>query len=417
KYPGLIVIDEEHDPSFKQQEGFHYNARDLAVLRGQLESVPVVLGSATPSLESIANARQGRYQRLELTRRPASFQQESYDFIDTSQLPVTDGISDALRQRIADTLNAGEQALLFINRRGYAPALLCNSCGWIAECRRCDARLTYHLRAPGLYCHHCGSHERPFDVCGQCESKSLVLVGTGTQRVEQRLAGIFAGSRILRIDRDSARKAQALEKMFREVAQGDPAILVGTQLLAKGHHFPNVTLVALLDIDGAFYTSDFRALERLGQTILQVGGRAGRESKPGRVAIQTRFAAHPLLKLLIEQGYSSFADQLLDERRKTGLPPYSYHALIRASSIAPQAAIAFLEDLAGADPSGKAQVLGPVPALMEKKAGRHRQLLLLSAKKRSHLHDILMLKVGRAEGSKLARKVRWTIDVDPYDLF
>lgn len=417
RYPGLIVIDEEHDTSFKQQEGFRYNARDLAVLRGSMESVPVILGSATPSLESLANAQQGRYQRLELTHRPASFQQENYQIMDTSHLPMKDGLSQALKQRIAATLDAGNQALLFINRRGYAPVLHCNSCGWIAGCRRCDARLTYHTSSEGLYCHHCGIKERRFNQCQECESSDLSPLGVGTQRVEEHLAQAFAGRRILRIDRDSTRKSGALNKMFQEVAEGGPAILVGTQLLAKGHHFPGVTLVALLDLDGAFYTADFRALERMGQLVLQVGGRAGRESRPGQVVIQTKFATHPLLKLLLGQGYSRFADEVLKERQQTGLPPYAFHALIRASSQDRQAAAQFLEALATADPSGRTQVLGPVPALMERKAGRHRLLLLLSAQKRSHLHGLLMQKVSQAEASKLSRKVRWAVDVDPYDIF
>lgn len=419
--PGIIIVDEEHDASFKQQEGFHYNARDLAVMRGQMEALPVILGSATPSLESLANARRGRYARRQLSSRPRHFQTEKYEVINTAQLPVTDGVSEPLRQRLATTLGAEEQALLFINRRGYAPVLLCGACGWIASCRQCDARLTYHASSQagraGLYCHHCGSQEKRAGACHQCGSQELHLVGAGTQRVEARLHALFGDARILRIDRDTTRKAGALASVFAEVAAGGPALLVGTQMLAKGHHFPNVTLVALLDIDPAFHTSDFRALERLGQTILQVGGRAGREGKPGRVLVQTGFAQHPLLRLLLNEGYGRFADALLEERQRHELPPYCFHALLRASSAEPQTATDFLLQLAEAPSPGPARLLGPMPALMERKAGRYRQLLLLRAEKRADLHQLLAAKIRQAEGLKLGRKVRWSVDVDPYDLY
>ena len=419
--PGLIIVDEEHDGSFKQQEGFHYNARDLAVLRGQLESMPVILGSATPSLESLANAQRGRYGQGQLSRRPASLQRERYEIINTAQLPVTDGLSHPLREAIAATIAAGNQALLFINRRGYAPALLCTACGWVASCRHCDARLTYHARGPAeqarLYCHHCGSAERRLDACHACQSGALKLVGAGTQRVEQRLRALFGEAPVLRIDRDSTRRAGALAEAFAEVGKGGPAILVGTQMLAKGHHFPRVTLVALLDIDPAFYTADFRALERLGQTILQVGGRAGRADQPGKVLVQTGLAQHPLLRLLLEEGYAPFAEALLAERRAQGLPPYSFDALIRASSPEAEGAVKFLLEVAGEPGTGPAKALGPVPALMERKAGRYRQHLLLRAPSRAALHQLLAEKVRVAEAIKAPRSLRWSVDVDPYDLF
>lgn len=415
---GAIIVDEEHDTSYKQQDGFRYSARDLAVLRAQFEQVPVILGSATPSLESLHNVETGKYRLLSLTHRPPGAAAESYQLLDTRHLEHHDGFTRALKHGIEAELARGQQVLVFINRRGFAPVLVCNSCQWIAHCRRCDARLTYHLNINTLVCHHCGTMNHNIISCHNCGSSQVSAVGMGTQRIEQTLKQLFPGYPVLRIDRDSTRRKGNLEAFLDEVNRGEPAILVGTQLLAKGHHFPKVTLVALLDVDAGFYSSDFRATERLGQLILQVGGRSGRADNPGRVIIQTDFAEHPLLKDLIGKGYSAFAQDILAERSELALPPYSFCALIKAEAHDASAAREFLEDLvksARVHPS--TNLLGPIPALMEKKAGRFRQILMLTADTRAPLHRNLELLVEHAEAMPAARKVRWSVDVDPTDLF
>lgn len=416
--PGAIIVDEEHDTSYKQSDGFRYSARDLAVLRGQFEHIPVILGSATPSLESLQNADAGKYTMLRLDSRPPGASTETYELIDTKHLQQTDGFTRILQQHIRKTLDRGEQVLVFLNRRGFAPVMMCNDCNWIAHCKRCDARLTYHLSAQTLICHHCGAISHNLISCQSCQGKNLAAIGMGTQRVEQTLEKMFPDFPVIRIDRDTTRKKGAMESFVTEIGKGKPAILVGTQLLAKGHHFPNVTLVALLEVDSGFYSSDFRALERMGQLVLQVGGRAGRAEKPGRVLIQTAFADHPYLKLLIKGDYASFASALLEERKASQLPPYSFHALIRAEAHDPAAAKAFLELVAaGAQELPLVSLLGPVPALMEKRAGRFRQLLILTAPKRSLVHDALRQRISAAEKLPEARGVRWSVDVDPVDLF
>lgn len=418
KNPGVIVVDEEHDSSFKQTDGFRYSARDLAVLRGQYENLPVILGSATPSLESLHNAEQEKYRLLNLKHRPPGASIETYDLIDTTRFPLDEGFSPPLIEEIAERLARDEQVLVFINRRGYAPVLLCTECQAVAGCSRCDAKLTYHLDLDRLVCHHCGSSDREVSRCRSCGGHLVSAIGLGTQRVEQSLRQKFPDTPVIRIDRDSTRKKGAMQDYVDQISKGHAAVLVGTQLLAKGHHFPNVTLVALLDVDSGFYSSDFRALEKLGQLIVQVGGRAGRAEKPGKVLLQTQFAGHPLLLSLIDNGYESFARSLLNERRELDLPPYSFHALIRAESADRHSARSFLENVAAhpsSDPS--VDVLGPIPALMEKKAGRYRQLLLLTSKMRRNLHTELEQRVALAENHQLARKVRWAVDVDPIDLF
>ncbi len=415
--PGLIIVDEEHDASFKQSEGFHYSARDLAVMRGSREKVPVVLGSATPSLESFHNAEVEKYHLVKLAERPAGVLPEKYRLVDTGQVPLEDGLSKPLTSAIQATLDKGQQVLVFINRRGFAPVLFCNTCGWIARCHRCDAKLTYHLGYSKLICHHCGSEERNHLVCQSCKSKDLAALGQGTQRIEQVLANTFRHHPILRIDRDSTRRKGSLDSILDTVATGEPAILVGTQLLAKGHHFPSVTLVAILDIDAGFYSADFRSIERTGQMVLQVGGRSGRAQFPGEVMIQTAFAGHPLLQALIREGYDVFAQSLMQERRDAHLPPYRFHALIRASSQDRDTARIFLEEVSAYNNSDRVELLGPVPALMEKRAGRFRQLLLFSSDSRSQLLHLLKEKVGIASALPRASKVRWSVDVDPYDLF
>lgn len=415
---GAIIVDEEHDASYKQQDGFRYSARDLAVLRGQFEQVPVVLGSATPSLESLHNCEQGKYHHLRLTTRPPGINPETYELLDTRHLEKTDGFTRRLKARIRETLEAGNQALVFLNRRGYAPVLICNDCGWIANCRRCDARLTYHLASRSLVCHHCGNTSHNIISCQSCQSQQVAAVGIGTERVEQTLQQLFPEFPVIRIDRDSTRRKGAMAKMIERIREGEPAILVGTQLLAKGHHFPAVTLVAILDIDSGFYSTDFRATERAGQLIVQVGGRAGRADRPGRVLVQTEFATNRLLKDLVNEGYAAFASDLLAERRSAELPPYTFQALLRAEAKDSRTARTFLEHIARkSSPPDSVALLGPLPALMEKRAGRYRQLLVVMSDRRQQLHRELDRLVHAASNATDAKKVRWALDVDPVDLF
>ena len=415
-HPGVIIVDEEHDASYKQQDGFRYSARDLAVLRGQLEQVTVLLGSATPSLESLHNAETGKYQLLELAERPPGITAETYELIDTRHLEVKHGFSRGLKARIEARLTRGEQVLVFINRRGFAPVMMCNDCRWIAHCRRCDAKLTYHLNSNTLVCHHCGSLSHNIISCQSCGGRHVSAIGVGTQRVEQTLSNLFPDFPVYRVDRDSTRRKGSMEDFLRDIDKGEAAILVGTQLLAKGHHFPNVTLVAILDVDSGFYSTDFRAVEKLGQMLLQVGGRAGRADKPGTVLIQTAFANHPLLQQLINRGYREFAVRLLKERRETALPPYTFQAIVRAEANQASVAGGFLTLLAKkAAVPGPAELLGPIPAMMEKRAGRYRQMLIITAPRRALVHQVLSDLASIAESLPEAKKVRWSLDVDPVE--
>lgn len=415
---GLIVVDEEHDASFKQQDGFRYNARDLAVVRGQLLSIPVILGSATPSIESWHNAETGKYARAILDKRPGRSSLAQYKVIDIRARPLTEGCSGELLEAVGSHLAAGNQVLVFLNRRGFAPVLLCRQCGHIAECNRCDARLTLHARLGLLICHHCSGQTRVYRQCPDCGGENLVPLGEGTQRIEAALAGLFPDYPVLRLDRDSTRRKQAMSEFMAQVVSGEPSILVGTQLLAKGHHFPDVTLVAIVNMDGGFYSADYKAMERMAQLTLQVGGRAGRAQKPGLVAIQTHFPDQEIFRTLIDDGYGTFADKLLAERKHHGLPPYYFQALLRADAGTRELPFEFLESITGqvtARPS--VSILGPVPSAMERRAGRFRAQLLLTGRHRQTLHTAVEDCIHAAEQSSLGRKVRWSVDVDPVDLF
>ena len=417
--PGLIVLDEEHDASFKQQDGFRYHARDLAVWRAQHLGIPVVLGSATPSLESLHNAARGRYVRLELQRRAAGAQPPRLGVLDLRKQPMTGGLSGALINTMRRHLEAGHQVLLFLNRRGFAPTLTCHECGWVAECARCDANLTYHKSGEKLRCHHCGAECSMPRQCGKCHSEALIVVGHGTERVEQTLSSRFPEYHIARIDRDSTRRKGELERVLSEAQHGHSRILIGTQMLAKGHHFPRVTLVGILNVDGALYSADFRTGERLAQLVIQVAGRAGRAEQPGEVVLQTHHPDHPLLRILIDQGYRAFAEFALAERRATQLPPYAHLALLRAEAGPAETPLAWLESarVAGAPLPAGIELWGPVPAPMEKRAGRYRAQLLVHALARSTLHAFLDEWMPKLAALPAARKVRWSVDVDPLEMF
>lgn len=418
--PGLFVVDEEHDASFKQQEGFRYSARDLAVVRAQRAQVPVVLGSATPSLESLYNCAQGRYTPLSLPERAGSARHPEVRLLDIRTRPLTEGLSDLMLDAVRRHLGADGQVLLFLNRRGYAPTFLCHDCGSTEQCHRCDARMTLHGRHR-LVCHHCGA-ERPAPArCSQCGSTALGAVGQGTERIEQALAALFPDAGVARVDRDSTRRKGSMERLLADVWHGRRRLLVGTQMLAKGHDFPNVTLVGVLDADQGLFSADFRASERMAQLITQVAGRAGRAERPGEVLIQTHQPDHPLLRHLVREGYGSFAQAALEERKLAGLPPYAALALLRAEAPGEGAPVAFLEAVRetlsrhlGAWPD--TSILGPAPAPMERRAGRYRAHLLLQSSQRAPLQRLLAAALPEINGLKQARRVRWSVDVDPVNL-
>ncbi|MDN7125863.1 primosomal protein N' [Pseudidiomarina sp. 1APR75-33.1] len=413
---GMIVVDEEHDSSLKQQEGFRYHARDLAVVRGHKERVPVILGSATPSLESINNVSQKRYAHLQLTQRAGQARPTRHMVVDIKQMPLKAGLSVPLIERMREELERGQQVLVFINRRGFAPALLCHECGWLAQCRRCDAYYTVHQRQQQLQCHHCGDQLRIPAQCHDCGSTQLVGRGVGTEQLEQTLTELFPDYPVLRIDRDSTRRKGSLQKHLADATENKFPLLVGTQMIAKGHHFPHVTLVAMLDIDGALYSSDFRAAERLGQLITQVAGRAGRASAPGTVVLQTHHPEHDLLQDLIHNGYAAFARSLLRERELTQLPPFGQLALFRAEAHEAQHAQAALQAIADQLPRHpQLMVLGPMPAVMERRAGRYRYQLLLQCQQRGLRQQILQHSLPQLQQLPELRRVRWSLDVDPQD--
>ncbi|MFN3918740.1 MAG: primosomal protein N', partial [Methylohalobius sp.] len=414
--PGLIVVDEEHDPSFKQQEGFRFSARDVAVARARQLGIPIVLGSATPALESLYNAQEGRYHHLHLPQRAGGARAPALKLVDIRGSNLQAGLAQPVLAAIENALARREQALLFLNRRGFAPVLICHECGWVANCARCDARLCLHRRDRCLRCHHCG-HTRPLPAyCPSCSAQDLRPLGQGTERLETELSTLFQGVRIARIDRDATRRKGSLDKLIKAIHAKEVDVLLGTQMLAKGHHFPNVTLAVIVDADAGLYSTDFRAPERMAQLIMQVAGRAGRSEKPGQVLIQTRHPDHPLLTALLEGGYPAFARQALAERRQAGLPPYSYQALLRAEAHQPQLPERFLDQAAAltrAMADATVQVLGPAPAPMPRRAGRHRAQLLLQATKRAPLHCLLDRLLPSLKGLPVSRKVRWSLDVDP----
>ncbi len=414
--PGLVIVDEEHDTSYKQQEGFRYSARDLAVLRARLHGIPLLLGSATPSLESLHNVDRGRYERLELPARPGAATLPAMELLDMRREPVDGGLSGTLVNAMREHLADGRQVLLFLNRRGFAPAWFCGGCGWIAPCRRCDARMTLHQHAGRLRCHHCGAERQPEADCTEC-SGEMMPVGMGTERIEETITRLFPGDSIARIDRDSTRRRGSLENLLAEIQRGERRILIGTQMLTKGHHFPDVTLVGIVDADQGLFGTDPRSSERLAQLVIQVAGRAGRADRAGRVLIQTQCPQHPLLNILVRDGYAEFASAALQEREAAGWPPYTALALLRAEAADESLPVKFLERarrLAGQ--VDEVAILGPVAAPMPRRAGRYRAQLLVQGP-RSALRPFLSGWAPQLAEIDGARRVRWSLDIDPVDLF
>ncbi|MBZ0330153.1 primosomal protein N' [Halomonas sp. ANAO-440] len=420
--PGVIIVDEEHDGSFKQQEGLRYHARDLAVARAHHHGIPLVLGTATPSLESLHHARSGAYRHLRLTQRASRHAPARLELVDLRGRPRQGGLIPPVLEAIQGTLDAGHQVLVFINRRGFAPTLACHACGWLADCDHCDARMTLHRQPPVLACHHCDKRRPIPGICPACGSGDLRPLGSGTERTEETLAALFPRVPVHRIDRDSTRRRDAFEAILSEVKRGEPCLLVGTQMLAKGHHLPHVTLVVVVNADAGLYASDFRALEHSAQLLIQVAGRAGRSSHPGRVLVQTLHDDDPHLRLLAETGYDALAEQLLAERHAAGLPPFRFLALLRlespreeaANALASAASAALREWLQARGPG--VDCLGPVPAPMERRQNRYHLQLMLASNKRSQLHEACAQLTAWLEAAPEARKARWSLDIDPQTL-
>lgn len=419
--PGIIIIDEEHDGSFKQQDGFRYSARDLAAVRAHRLGIPLILGSATPSLETLFNAHQQRYKHLRLRVRAGKAKPPEIQLLDIRGEALQEGFASASLDAIRATLHSGNQVLVFLNRRGYAPCLECHDCGWLANCPHCDARMTVHHTPRHLHCHHC-DHQRALPRrCPSCNSATIQPLGQGTERSEQVLQELFPDYRIIRIDRDSTRRKNSLQTLLSDIHEGAPCVLVGTQMLAKGHHFENVTLVVIIDADAGLFSTDFRGPERMGQLLLQVAGRAGRADKPGRVILQSHHTDHPLVQTLVHGGYHALADLILQERQLTLLPPFRQLALLRADSKQANLALSFLqqarqaaEALHAASP--ELSYLGPLPAMMEKRGDRFRYQLQFSAAHRKTLQALLSALALQLENHPLAHKVRWSIDVDPQEM-
>ena len=418
---GIIIVDEEHDASYKQQDSLRYHARDVAVMRASKEQIPIVLGSATPALETLHNALSGKYHHLTLTERAGNAVPTTNKVLDVKGQYLESGLSASLIAEMRQHLSAGNQVMLFLNRRGFSPALMCHDCGWIAECKRCDAYYTYHQYSNEIRCHHCGSQQPTIHQCQGCGSSNLVTVGVGTEQLEAQLGELFPEYQTIRIDRDSTRRKGSLESALGAIRNGKYQILIGTQMLAKGHHFPDVTLVALLDVDGSLYSSDFRASERLAQLFIQVAGRAGRASKPGEVILQTHHPEHSLLQALLTKSYRHFAETALQERKLAMLPPYSYLTLFRAEANDSQYVEAFLRQVRHTLESHPlfddcCQVLGPTPAPLAKRSGKYRWQLMLQTQTRSTMQKLLGSAKPAIQMLPNAKRVRWSLDIEPQDL-
>jgi primosomal protein N' (replication factor Y) len=417
--PGLIVVDEEHDSSLKQQDGFRYSARDVAVWRARQLNIPVILGSATPSFESLENVSAGRYHRLVLPSRPGAARQPEIRLIDLRSQPARDGLTEPMRLAIKEHLEKNGQVLLYLNRRGYAPILLCTACGYVVECRRCDSRMVLHRNKGSLVCHHCGASRPALRECPDCQHE-LQPMGQGTERLEAALRTQFPECGIVRIDRDTTRRRGEIQRHLETFRSGAAQILLGTQMLTKGHDFPDVTLVGIIDADQGLFGTDFRSSERLAQSFVQVAGRAGRGERPGEVYIQSLFPDHPLLQVLVRQGYGRFADEAMAERRSAGWPPFSYLALLRAESALRPPVFSFLDearDRAFETAPASIRILGPAPAPMERRSGRYRGQLLIQADSRPHMQQFLKTWRSGLEELKSSRRARWSLDIDPIELF
>ncbi len=413
---GLIVIDEEHDTSLKQMDGVRYSARDTALMRAHLANIPIVLGSATPSLESLYNCKQKKYSLLELNHKAVSTSPLHYTLVDIRSQSLQHGLATPTLAVIKEHLDNNNQVLVFINRRGFAPVVLCHQCGWMADCKACDSHLTWHKQSKQLICHHCGLTQKAPESCLSCHSPELIPVGAGTQRIHEFLTTQFPNNEVIRIDRDEVSKKNALNTQLNKIHSGEAQLIVGTQMLAKGHHFPRLSLVVILDADAGLYNQDFRAQEQLGQLLTQVAGRAGREKTQGQVLIQTHLPNHPLLNILIQQGYDAFAEELLTARQLSELPPYHFLALVRAEGKSISTVLKFLHASKDQIKIHPLTVMGPAPAPLSRKANQHRMQLLIKSPTRKALKSSLTQLREWITINKLSNGIRWSVDVDPMDL-
>ena len=416
---GLIILDEEHDLSYKQQEGFRYHARDVALYRGHLQQCPVILGSATPSIDSYHLVESGKLHLLELNQRAGVASLPKMHVIDLKVAKKQHGISQPLIEQIRQTLERKEQVLIFLNRRGYAPVLICESCGWQANCPHCDAHFTVHSQPYHyLHCHHCGTIQRLPEHCPECQQHTLKSLGAGTAKVEEQLNELFPHHDVIRVDRDSTSRVGSWQKIYDRIQQNKPTILLGTQMLAKGHHFPHVTLVAILDIDAGLLSVDIRAPERTAQLIVQVAGRAGRGEHNGNVYLQSLRPDHPMLTTLIEHDYRTVAKQMLAERKIALLPPYRYAALVRVESKDREYSQQFLSEIAQQFRAMAVDIIdiwGPIPAPMERKAGRYRAHMVILSADRAKLHFYLRQWWQQVVHLPRQHQLRLSIDVDPQE--
>lgn len=410
-----LIVDEEHDSSYKQGEGFRYSGRDVAVYRAHLNRCPVILGSATPSLESYHNALAGKYQLIRLEERAGEAKPPAVSLLDIRSRPLEGGLSRPALQAIQQTLDDGNQALVFVNRRGFAPVMMCFDCGHMVECPRCDTRLTYHRRDRAMRCHHCDYQAPATETCPKCKSEAFKPVGQGTEQTEDILAASFPDTPVVRVDRDSTQRKGSIQSILKQVNSGKPCILVGTQMLAKGHDFPNVTLVIVINADGGLFSIDFRAPEQLIQTLLQVSGRAGRGAKSGKVVVQTCHSDHPLLKSLCHGRYLDMADQLLEERESGQLPPFRAMAIFRAEADTMEQSLQVLDRIKPLANAPGVETWGPLPALIARRADRYRAQLVLNAGNRKRLNGLLNSICLTLDGQRLPKGAKWMIDVDPQE--
>lgn len=414
---GMIIIDEEHDASFKQQEGFKYHCRSIALYRAHKLHIPTVLGSATPSFESLNNAKSGKFHYLQLRERATGNAVPKIKLIDLNIVKQQNNLAENLVERMRSVLANGQQVMLFINRRGFAPVLMCEECHWVTNCHRCSSFATYHKSKQALICHHCGHQQPVYHQCQDCGSTRILPIGTGTEQVEQTIESLFPDFPVVRLDRDKTANKGKFEEALELINTDEPTIIIGTQMIAKGHHFNNVALVGVLDVDGALFSTDFRSSEKLAQLMVQVSGRAGRSHTKGEVYLQTRFPEHPIIQDLINNSYADIASYALSEREALCLPPYSHIVIIRAESLNEYEGANWLSSIVPVLQQYKELlVLGPSPAPLSKKAGKYRHILTLQCRSRSYLHNIVDWLIQNLDSYQKNNKLRWSIDVDPVDL-
>ena len=414
---GLVIVDEEHDNSFKQQSNFRYSARDLSFMRAKFANVPLILGTATPSLETLKNVIEKKLARLTLTSRPGEAIMPSIDLIDMRSQP-SEPLSKPLIARIKHYLSESRQVMLFINRRGYAPIYYCTECGWQSECTSCDSRLVYHRSINRLKCHHCGLEKSPESSCPSCSSKELKILGYGTERLEENLESFFPSTEVIRIDRDTTRKKKAFATHLKKINSGEPCIIIGTQMLAKGHDFSNLAFVGILDVDVGLMSTDFRATEHLAQLLVQVSGRCGRGKYKGEVNIQTRYPNHPIFNFVKDSRYTEYAKTLLLERKDTKLPPFAHQALICANAKNKILAENFLTEVARLINSieiESVEIWGPVPGVIERKSDYYYFNLYLQSEDRGQLRRLIQTFYQHVETIRVSSSVRWFVDIDPVE--